>query len=89
MSATYFSFITLTSIGFGDLVPLKTFGDHKTIWGQIKVVITTVYFIAGIVCSMVSQKLENAHTLLFYQSTMHCSILNMNLLKNAQDLAAY
>ena len=60
MSATYFSFITLTSIGFGDLVPLKTFGDHKTIWGQIKVVITAVYFIAGIVYGLVFQKLEIA-----------------------------
>ena len=61
MSATYFSFITLTSIGFGDLVPLKTFSDHKTISGQIKVVITTVYCIAGMVYSFISQKLEN-HT---------------------------
>ena len=47
MSATYFSFITATSIGFGDLVPLKTFSDHKTITGQIKVIITSVYCIAG------------------------------------------
>ena len=48
MSATYFSWITLTSIGFGDLVPIKTFTGHNTVGGQIKVAVTTVYCIAGI-----------------------------------------
>ena len=47
MSATYFSFITATSIGFGDLVPLKAFSDTKSIEGQIKVMITSAYCIAG------------------------------------------
>ena len=48
MSATYFSFITATSIGFGDLVPLKAFSDTKSIEGQIKVMITSAYCIAGL-----------------------------------------
>ena len=48
ISATYFSFITATSIGFGDLVPLKAFSDTKSIAGQIRVIITSAYCIAGI-----------------------------------------
>ena len=48
ISATYFSFITATSIGFGDLVPLKAFSDTKSIEGQIKVIVTSAYCIAGI-----------------------------------------
>ena len=47
ISATYFSFITATSIGFGDLVPLKAFSDTKSIEGQIKVIITSAYCLAG------------------------------------------
>ena len=47
ISATYFSFITATSIGFGDLVPLKAFSDTKSIEGQIKVIVTSAYCIAG------------------------------------------
>ena len=52
MSATYFSFITATSIGFGDLVPLKAFSDTKSIEGQIKVMITSAYCIAGNILSV-------------------------------------
>ena len=48
ISATYFSFITATSIGLGDLVPLKAFSDTNSIEGQIKVIITSAYCIAGI-----------------------------------------
>ena len=58
MSATYFSFITATSIGFGDLVPLKAFSDTKSIEGQIKVMITSAYCIAG---NLLSSRLKLIH----------------------------
>lgn len=64
MSATYFSFITATSIGFGDLVPLKAFSDTKSIEGQIKVIITSAYCIAG---NLLSGYLELIHvSCIFY-----------------------
>ena len=58
MSATYFSFITATSIGFGDLVPLKAFSDTKSIEGQIKVMITSAYCIAGNLLSGYSKLID-------------------------------
>ena len=47
MTASYFSFITLTSVGFGDYVPLKSFADFDGFYGQVKVAITSCYCIAG------------------------------------------
>ena len=47
IAATYFSFITATSIGFGDLVPLKAFSDTESYEGQFKVIVTSAYCLAG------------------------------------------
>jgi hypothetical protein len=48
-SAAYFSFITLTTIGFGDMVPNSSF-DWSTFQGQIQIVITVLYVTIGRSC---------------------------------------
>lgn len=45
-SAAYFSFITLTTIGFGDMVPNSSF-DVTTFQGKIQIVITVLYCVIG------------------------------------------
>ena len=68
MSATYFSFITATSIGFGDLVPLKAFSDTKSIEGQIKVMITSAYCIAG---NLLSSHLKLIHVACIFYTYLY------------------
>ena len=60
MSAAYFSFVTLTTIGFGDLVPINSFqclyvSNHCVFPGQR----LKLYFLQ---CNIVSSNLFNACT---------------------------
>jgi len=43
LDSSYFSFITLTTIGFGDMVP-----DHKKGYGEIRITLCSVYLLFGI-----------------------------------------
>ena len=52
ISATYFSFITLTTVGFGDLTPHQSFKngikEDATVADQVKMVCAIVYCSIGI-----------------------------------------
>ena len=43
MDSSYFCFITLTTIGFGDLVP-----DQKATDGEIRIALNSLYLLFGI-----------------------------------------
>ena len=43
MDSSYFCFITLTTIGFGDMVP-----DHKEGYGEIRITLCSLYLLFGI-----------------------------------------
>jgi len=43
LDSSYFSFITLTTIGFGDMVP-----DHKKGYGEIRISLCSLYLLFGI-----------------------------------------
>jgi hypothetical protein len=58
-SAAYFSFITLTTIGFGDMVPNSSF-DWSTFQGQIQIVITVLYVTIGRSCCMSARATADA-----------------------------
>lgn len=48
LSAIYFSFITLTTIGFGDYVPGRSFLDlHGSTSATLKMLVTVFYCLFG------------------------------------------
>ena len=65
-SAGYFSFITLTTIGFGDLVPDKSFVDYtKNLEGKIKMMVTVAYCVFGLALLAMCMSLIQVRSLTF------------------------
>merc|ERR1719273_1043216 len=72
MAAAYFSFVTLTTIGFGDLVPIKSFTsigkDDAGAFEWIKMIFSTVY--CGIGLALVSMCISLIQEQVARQSAM-------------------
>merc|ERR1712079_148199 len=48
-SAAYFCFITLSTVGFGDMVPTKSFlGYEESLYGKFQMVVCVTYCMAGL-----------------------------------------
>ena len=51
VSAAYFCFITMSTIGFGDMVPTNSFLNYReSMYGKFQMVVTTVYTMLGLAC---------------------------------------
>ena len=51
ISAAYFCFITMTTIGFGDMVPTNSFLNFETsMYGKFQMVVCTTYIMLGLAC---------------------------------------
>ena len=51
VSAAYFCFITMSTIGFGDMVPTNSFLNYgESMYGKFQMVVTTVYTMLGLAC---------------------------------------
>ena len=51
VSAAYFCFITMSTIGFGDMVPANSFLNYReSMYGKFQMVVTTVYTMLGLAC---------------------------------------
>lgn len=48
LDATYFCFITLSTIGFGDLVPGKTFPSAED-YGHLQLILCSAYLVLGLI----------------------------------------
>ena len=49
--AFYFCFITMSTIGFGDMVPANSFLNYgESMYGKFQMVVTTVYTMLGLAC---------------------------------------
>ena len=47
ITASYFSFVTLTSVGFGDYIPVESFSDFESFEGRLRALVGSFYCILG------------------------------------------
>ena len=51
ISAAYFCFITMSTIGFGDMVPSESFLNYEeSMYGKFQMVVCTTYIMLGLAC---------------------------------------
>ena len=51
ISAAYFCFITMSTIGFGDMVPSESFLNYQeSMYGKFQMVVCTSYIMLGLAC---------------------------------------
>ena len=51
ISAAYFCFITMSTIGFGDYVPTESFLNYEvSVYGKFQMVVCTTYIMLGLAC---------------------------------------
>ena len=66
LDSSYFCFITLTTIGFGDLVP-----DQKNTDGELRIALCSLYLLFGIAMICMSFNLVQVFRLGYVQKIRH------------------
>lgn len=77
MDGFYFSFITLTTIGFGDLVPGDSISNVESSDGQYKLLLSCIYLLFGLaVLSMSINLIQEEVVDMAIRQAKNCGIID-------------